>query len=52
MDINNPNEIEIVRATSSKINEIDFENLAFGNIFTDHMLMCDFKDGQMAKTYD
>lgn len=49
MDINNPNEIEIVRATSSKINEIDFENLAFGNIFTDHMLMCDFKDGQWQK---
>ena len=49
MDINNPNEIEIVRAASSKINEIDFENLAFGNIFTDHMLMCDFKDGQWQK---
>jgi len=49
MDINNPNEIDIVRATSSKINEIDFENLAFGNIFTDHMLMCDFKDGQWQK---
>ena len=49
MDINNPNEIDIVRATSSKINEIDFENLAFGNIFTDHMLMCDFKDGKWQK---
>ncbi|WP_296146908.1 branched-chain amino acid aminotransferase [uncultured Flavobacterium sp.] len=49
MDINNPNEIDIVRATSSKINDIDFENLAFGNIFTDHMLMCDFKDGKWQK---
>ncbi len=49
MDINNPNEIDIVRATSSKINEIDFENLAFGNVFTDHMLMCDFKDGKWQK---
>ena len=46
MEINNPNEIDIVRTTSSKINEIDFENLAFGNIFTDHMLMCDFRDGK------
>lgn len=49
MDINNPNEIDIVRVTSSKINEIDFENLAFGNVFTDHMLMCDFKDGKWQK---
>lgn len=49
MDINNPNEIDIVRATSSKINDIDFENLAFGNVFTDHMLMCDFKDGKWQK---
>ena len=49
MDITNPNEIDIVRVTSSKINEIDFENLAFGNIFTDHMLLCDFRDGKWQK---
>lgn len=49
MDITNPNEIDIARVTSSKINEIDFENLAFGNIFTDHMLLCDFKDGKWQK---
>lgn len=49
MDINNPSEIDIVRASSSKINEIDFENLAFGNVFTDHMLLCDFKDGKWQK---
>ena len=40
---------DIVRASSSKINEIDFENLAFGNVFTDHMLLCDFKDGKWQK---
>ncbi len=39
-------EIDIVRAHSSKIDEIDFENLAFGNVFTDHMLICDFKEGK------
>lgn len=42
-------EIDIVRVKASKINEIDFENLAFGNVFTDHMLVCDFKDGQWQK---
>ncbi|NBL64207.1 branched-chain amino acid aminotransferase [Flavobacterium sp. NST-5] len=40
-----PFEIDIVKAKSSKIDTVDFENLAFGNIFTDHMLVCDFKDG-------
>ena len=49
MDINNPNEIDIVRTSASKINEIDFENLAFGNVFTDHMLLCDFRDGKWQK---
>jgi branched-chain amino acid aminotransferase len=43
------NEIDIVRVKNSKINEVDFENLAFGNTFTDHMLVCDFKDGKWQK---
>ncbi len=42
-------EIDIVRASSSKINEVDFENLSFGNTFTDHMLVCDFKEGSWQK---
>jgi branched-chain amino acid aminotransferase len=42
-------EIDIVRASSTKINEVDFENLAFGNIFTDHMLTCDFREGKWNK---
>ena len=42
-------EIDIVTANSSKIDSVDFENLAFGNVFTDHMLVCDFKDGQWQK---
>jgi branched-chain amino acid aminotransferase len=37
--------IIINRAESSKINAVDFENLVFGNIFTDHMLVCDFRNG-------
>jgi len=31
---------------SSKINTVDFNNLAFGSVFTDYMFECDFKDGQ------
>lgn len=29
----------------SKIKEVDFENLPFGNIFSDHMVVCEYKDG-------
>lgn len=49
MSLKNTNEIDIVRASSSKIDTVDFENLAFGNLFTDHMLVCDFKEGQWQK---
>ena len=42
-------EIDIVKVKTSKIIEVDFENIAFGNVFTDHMLVCDFKDGQWQK---
>lgn len=43
------NEIDIVKINQSKINEVDFENLAFGNVFTDYMLVCDFKNGVWEK---
>ncbi|MES2410816.1 MAG: branched-chain amino acid aminotransferase [Bacteroidota bacterium] len=49
MMLKTTSEIDIVRANSSKINEVDFENLSFGNIFTDHMLVCDFKEGKWQK---
>ncbi|TPD67184.1 branched-chain amino acid aminotransferase [Flavobacterium microcysteis] len=49
MNLKNNPEIDIIRASSSKINDVDFENLVFGNIFTDHMLVCDFKDGKWQK---
>ncbi|WP_203258333.1 branched-chain amino acid aminotransferase [Hyunsoonleella ulvae] len=40
------NDIEIVKTKSSKINEVDFDNLKFGSVFSDHMLVCDYKDGK------
>lgn len=49
MTLKNNYEIDIVKAKTSKINEVDFENISFGNIFTDHMLVCDFKDGAWGK---
>ncbi len=49
MTIKHLSEIDIVKASNSKINEVDFENLAFGNVFTDHMLICDYKDGKWQK---
>ncbi|WP_396140215.1 branched-chain amino acid aminotransferase [Flavobacterium sp.] len=49
MMLKTTNEIDIVRVKNSKINEVDFENLSFGNTFTDHMLVCDFKEGKWQK---
>ncbi|MCF4102074.1 branched-chain amino acid aminotransferase [Gillisia sp. M10.2A] len=37
--------IEIVKAPTSKIDSVDFENLSFGHIFTDHMMVCDYENG-------
>ena len=40
------NDITVNLAGTSKIDSVDFENLVFGNIFTDHMLICDFINGE------
>ncbi len=39
------NNLIIERAKTSKIEQVDFDNLAFGKVFTDHMLVCDFRNG-------
>ena len=49
MSSNTINEIDIVTAPISKINSVDFENLSFGSVFTDHMFVCDFKGGNWQK---
>jgi branched-chain amino acid aminotransferase len=41
----NNNDISISQADTSKIGTVDFENLSFGNTFTDNMLICDFRNG-------
>tara|TARA_R110002072_G_scaffold23110_1_gene80225 strand:- start:595 stop:1662 length:1068 start_codon:yes stop_codon:yes gene_type:complete len=40
------NDIEIIKAKTSKINDVDFDNLKFGHVFSDHMLECNYKDGK------
>ncbi|XLS28113.1 branched-chain amino acid aminotransferase [Flavobacteriaceae bacterium M23B6Z8] len=37
--------IDIQKSDQSKIGDVDFQNLSFGSIFTDHMFVCDYKDG-------
>ena len=49
MAVNQLGDIEIIKSPTSKINSVDFENLTFGNVFTDYMLVCDFKNGQWEK---
>ncbi len=38
--------IEIQRVKKSKIDAVDFNNLPFGSVYSDHMLTCDFVDGR------
>ena len=49
MDNVRPQDLEIVEASTSKINGVDFENIVFGNVFTDHMMICDYKNGKWQK---
>lgn len=49
MSLQNTLEIDIVKANSSHIDAVDFDHLTFGTVFTDHMLICDFKDGAWGK---
>ena len=49
MSPKNKLEIDIVKVPKSKIETVDFDNIAFGNVFTDHMLLCDFREGAWQK---
>jgi len=40
------NKMNISKAQTSKINSIDFDKLAFGKTFTDHMFICRYQDGK------
>ncbi len=49
MSTTQTNTIEIIKASSSKINEVDFEKLSFGAVFTDHLLECNYTNGEWQK---
>lgn len=44
VEIKNLN-ISVEKAKTSKIDQVDFDNLKFGSVYTDHMLVCNYKDG-------
>lgn len=38
--------IKVVKVQQSRFPEVDFENLVFGRIFSDHMFLMDYKEGK------
>jgi branched-chain amino acid aminotransferase len=49
MNATETNKIEIIKSSTSKINEVDFDNLNFGAVFTDHLFECDYTNGEWQK---
>ena len=39
-------DIKIQKTTQSKLPQVDFENLVFGKVYSDHMFVADYIDGQ------
>lgn len=37
--------IKITKTSNSRLQEVDWDNLPFGKVFSDHMLVMDYKDG-------
>ncbi|WP_147678566.1 branched-chain amino acid aminotransferase [Algibacter pacificus] len=40
------NNVEIIKTKSTKINDVDFDDLKFGSVFSDHMLVCNYENGK------
>jgi branched-chain amino acid aminotransferase len=39
-------DISIRKVQNSRINEVDFNNIPFGRVYSDHMFIADYEDGQ------
>jgi branched-chain amino acid aminotransferase len=39
-------DIQITKTTASRLSDTDFDNLAFGRTFSDHMFVADYADGE------
>jgi branched-chain amino acid aminotransferase len=37
--------VTVEKSKTSKIDQVDFDNLSFGSVYSDHMLVCDYKNG-------
>lgn len=46
MEIDILKNVKITKVSQSKIDTFDFEDLKFGAKFTDHMLICEYKNGE------
>lgn len=46
MNVEVTSNIKIQKTKQSKIDQVDFSNLPFGQVYTDHMFVCNFKDGK------
>jgi len=42
--------MEITKVAESKISEIDFNNIQFGKVYSDHMLVADFTNGEWSNS--
>jgi branched-chain amino acid aminotransferase len=45
MDYTTADKIKVQKSESSRIDQVDFNNLTFGKVFSDHMFECDYKNG-------
>lgn len=36
--------LEVIKSKTTKIHDVDFDNLGFGKVYTDHMMVCDYKN--------
>ena len=39
-------EIKVTRTKVSRLSQVDFDNIPFGKVFSDHMLVADFRRGE------
>lgn len=49
MNSSTTSKLNIQKVESSRVKEVDFNNLVFGTTFSDHMFECDYKDGEWGK---
>ena len=42
--------MKIVKSLNTKIQDVNFENLPFGRVFSDHMLICNYREGKWGES--